>query len=437
MLAIQNSTNVTLDGRENQDMDFTNTIGWTEMKHVLNLKWVLPLTMAACFLFISGCASTPSPRKHDHDTAARQDVVSPGYQPERRYATTSLRENWQHGDTTIDVTLVTPSEHGAFPLIIYLPGLGESAGAGILWRNTWAEAGYAVLAVQPSTLGESVWASSQARSGDFRGLAKEHFAQPALEARLKMVDYVIGEAKRRANTGVAPYAALDMTRMAIIGFDLGAQTASAIAGEKSKIAYTRPSGWNVRAAIILSPYADLVAGLLEQRYAEISVPVLSITGTEDADPSGVVTSPSVRRAPWQYMPPGDKYLLLLEGGTHGLLAGSGMVDKNSPKETPSGGKRGKKENRGGYQGDAMWGGMEFGESGSGRRRGGKSSENSNARNSSESGNPRAFNVRHIAAVQGVSTAFLDATVKSDPIAREWLLRNATRWLSDSAVLQSK
>ena len=416
-------------------MDFINTIGWTEMKHVQNFRWALPLTMAACFLFISGCASTPSPRKHD--TAARQDVVSPGYRPDRRYITTSLRENWQHGDTTMDVTLVTPSERGTFPLIIYLPGLGESAGAGVLWRNTWAEAGYAVLAVQPSTLGESVWASSQARSGDFQALAKEYYAPPALEARLKIVDYVIGEAKRRANTGVAAYTALDMTRVAIAGFDLGGQTASAIAGEKSTAAYARTGGWNVRAAIVLSPYANLAAGGLEQRYGSISVPVLSITGTEDADPLGVVTSPSLRRAPWQYMPAGDKYLLLLEGGSHGLLAGSGMVDKNSPKEIPSGGKRGRKKNGGGYQGDAMGGGMEFGGSGSSRRRGGDSSENSNSRGDSEESNSRTFNVRHIAAVQGVSTAFLDATVKGDPIAREWLLRNAARWLGDSAVLQSK
>ena len=85
----------------------------------------------------------------------------------------------------------------------------------------------------------------------------------------------------------------------------------------------------------------------------------------------------------------------------------------------------------------MGGGMEFGGSGSGRRRGGDSPENSNARDGSEGGNTRTFNVRHIADVQGVSTAFLDATVKGDAIAREWLLRNAARWLGDSAVLQSK
>lgn len=413
-------------------MDFINTTGWSEMNHAPDYRWVLPLTMAACCLFISGCASTPPPSIHD--AVARQEIVSPGYQPDRKYGTTSLHEYWQHGDITMDVRLVTPAEKGTFPLIIYLPGLGESASVGVLWRSHWAEAGYAVLALQPNTLGESVWASNLARSGDFQMLARKYFAPSELEARLKIVDYAIGEAKRRANMGVAAYAVLDMTRVAIVGFDLGAQTASAIAGEKSKVANSRTGEGQVRAAILLSPYADLAAGGLAQRYAEISMPVLSITGTEDADPLGVVTSPSMRRAPWQYMPPGDKFLLLIDGGTHGLLAGLGMIDKSSPKEPSSGGGKSRKESD--YQGDSAGREMNFGGSGSGRSRGGRNSGNSNERGR-ENSTPRSFDPRHIAAVQAVSTAFLDATVKGDPIAREWLLHNATRWLGDSATLQSK
>jgi hypothetical protein len=280
-------------------------------------------------------------------------------------------------------------------------------------------------------------ARSQARNADFQGLSREYFGQPALEARLKIVDYVIGETKRRASTGMPANAGLDMTRLTIAGFDLGAQTASIIAGEKSKFANIRTDAWNIRAAITLSPYANLAAGELEQRYAAISMPVLSITGTEDADPLGAVTSPSLRRAPWQYMPGGDKYLLLLEGGTHGLLAGSGLIDKNSPRETPSGGKKGRKENTGGYPGGSMWDGANFGESGGGRRRGGTSRENSSGGRDSERNNSPTFNIKHIAAIQSVSTAFLDSTVKSDPIAREWLTRNARQWLGDSAVFQSK
>jgi dienelactone hydrolase len=405
------------------------------MQFVANFRRLLPPTIAACFLFISGCASHPPPRKHD--AIAPQQVVNPGYQPQLKYVTTSLHDSWQQGDTALDVTLVTPSASGPFPLIVYLPGLGESASAGLLWRTHWAEAGYAVLAVQANSLAESVWASTEARSGDFQDLGREYFAQPALEARLKTVDYAIGGAQRRANSGMANYAALDMTRVAIIGFDLGAQTAAVIAGEKPAFPYARPADWNVQAAVILSPYATLAAGGLEQRYGSISMPVLSITGTEDADPLGVVTLPSLRRAPWQSMPPGDKYLLLLQGGTHGLLAGSGMIDKSNPIVTSFRGKKGRKQNGGGNQGASPDGDMQFGGSGSGRHRGGNSSDNSNARDGGAGSAPRTFDMRHIAAVQSVSTAFLDATVKNDAIAREWLLRNATQWLGDSAVLQSK
>jgi hypothetical protein len=40
-------------------------------------------------------------------------------------------------------------------------------------------------------------------------------------------------------------------------------------------------------------------------------------------------------------------------------------------------------------------------------------------------------------VERVTTAYLDAMVKADPIATEWLERNATRWLGDSAELLTK
>lgn len=43
----------------------------------------------------------------------------------------------------------------------------------------------------------------------------------------------------------------------------------------------------------------------------------------------------------------------------------------------------------------------------------------------------------VAAIQGLTTAFLDAYVKSDPIAREWLARDAVRWIKDAGELHAK
>jgi hypothetical protein len=43
----------------------------------------------------------------------------------------------------------------------------------------------------------------------------------------------------------------------------------------------------------------------------------------------------------------------------------------------------------------------------------------------------------LADATDVSIAFLDATVKGDPVAREWLQKDAQRWLGDLAQLTSK
>ena len=40
-------------------------------------------------------------------------------------------------------------------------------------------------------------------------------------------------------------------------------------------------------------------------------------------------------------------------------------------------------------------------------------------------------------VQGVTTAFLDATVRDDGRAADWLARDAQRWLDGSASLLAK
>jgi len=43
----------------------------------------------------------------------------------------------------------------------------------------------------------------------------------------------------------------------------------------------------------------------------------------------------------------------------------------------------------------------------------------------------------VAAVQAISTAFLDAVLKEDKIAREWLEKDATRWLQGKGELRRK
>ena len=87
-------------------------------------------------------------------------------------------------------------------------------------------------------------------------------------------------------------------------------------------------------------------------------------------------------------------------------------------------------------------GANRGDNGNSRSRGGGPSFESVAtptgnRSISANAPGKAFDGRHLAAIIAVSCAFLDTTLRSDPIAREWLTRDAQRWLDDAAQLQSR
>ena len=244
-------------------------------RHSLLVAFALGVALAGCR------SAAPAPPKPELEL---QKLADRGYLGGRHYQTTALRETWVDGEAPLDVSLILPVGDGPFPLVIYLPGLGESAAAGSLWREAWAQSGYAVLTVQPVALGESVLRSDKARAGDFLGLAREYFSAPALNARTQHLTYALGELRRRAQGGTAPYARIDTRRVALAGFDLGAQSAAALIGERLDGAGPVGAAWDIRAAVLLSPYVERGTDGATDRFSAIGVPVLSVTGTEDADP---------------------------------------------------------------------------------------------------------------------------------------------------------
>ena len=388
----------------------------------------LPLLLAAAL--VSGCGMTPPQGPPSGGPQATTPGLRPGYVPERRHATASLRETWQLAGTTVDIAFIAPESREKTPLLIYLPGLGESAAAGRAWRQAWAEAGYAVLSLQPAELGETAWSRLPAEEGrnaeardrarrsnlDRRDRVREQYAAPALSRRLALVAQAVAEIDRRA-AGQPLYGRADSSHLALAGYDIGAQTAAALAGEQvSRGALPPPLA--LEAAILLSPHVELAAGTGRARFAAMKLPVLSVTGSEDDDPDGLVGTPALRRTPWQGMPPGDKYLLLLENGIHATLAGS--------DNGPEGGRRivgGRQAPPDGQRAMPFGGPPGGGPGGDG---GGPETFRRSAAAGTDS--------RHAQAVQTVTTAFLDAVVRNDPVADEWLRRDATRWLGDSATL---
>ena len=389
-------------------------------------RWImlLPMLLAAA----TGC-QTPT-RSSEVDQPARQ-APEAGYTAEQRYAVTSTHETWALGDDALDITLVRPSGQGPFPVIVYLPGLGEPSNGGPAWRQAWAQAGYVVLAFQSPGSDEAVWSSPKARTGDFLDLAKEHYSRDALAKRLALLHSLLDELKRRRSSGELANA--DASRIALAGFDLGAQTVMAAAGETEggRAPFELPA--TVKCVVAFSPYADLLGTAFDPRFAAISVPVMSVTSTEDVDPLGVVISPALRRAPFENMPPGHKYLLSLAGAPHALIAGKDTPAANAQDRPDSASPKSKddagQDSTGGHRKGSMHG-MQ------GSRRDGARDSDAGRSPGWQPVSAAAWTAELLRA-QTVTTAYLDAFVRDDPVASEWLARDARRWLADSADLVVK
>lgn len=212
----------------------------------------------------------------------------------------------------VPVRIRLPAGNGKVAVILFSHGLGGSLDAGAIWAQAWAEAGFAVINLQHAGSDSAIFGKPGFRTA---------LGFQQLIARARDVHFAIDELGRKLVEGECDLGRIDRTRIGVAGHSFGAQTVQAIAGQSFAFEAERPLGdIRVRAAIGLSPSPPLV-GSPAEAFASIRIPFLSITGTEDAVPSVIPITALERQEPFHLMPPGDKYLLVMGGGTHEMFAG--------------------------------------------------------------------------------------------------------------------
>jgi predicted dienelactone hydrolase len=388
-------------------------------------------SFAALFVLLSGCATHPQSRQEE---ALVRQFEAKGYASTEHDSVTTTASAWLVSGHSVRLVLAQPARAAAAPVVIYLPGLGEPSDSGTRWRTAWASAGYAVLSVQLLDDDAAAWRSDLARAGEFKALGREHYLGTVMSRRVQLLAEVIAEGQRRSAAGEAPWQHLDWSKVAVAGFDLGAYTAMTVAGEHVRDAEDATGRVRIRAAIALSPYASVAAGSFDTRYRDIRAPVMSVTSDVDGDALGLVEGAYLRDAPFMHMEGPDKYLLSLRGLPHAALSGGpdakgSKTDADSTNHsqdtaTKESGDDSGQHRRGSRRSSAGDGGKRPDRSGSSEGLG-------DAKLS-----PSALQVRMI-AVQDVSTAFLDAYLKGDALAREWLAADAERWLGAAGELRRK
>jgi len=365
-----------------------------------------PLALSVALAALAACSSPPP--ADDDGMVSLQEYLKTAYNPGVANKLDGWATRWAWGNHQIDLSLLVPAGQKNVPLVVYLPGLGEDDSAGQLWRQSWGNAGYAVLTVQPTRYDSSVYKTPDAQAGAFRGIAANSYADAALQARVAEVVTVLAEVRRRGLAGEAGFNAVDVQRTVVAGYDLGAQTAAALAGEHDD-GQARLSQWRPLGAIVLSPY--VAAGADPARFAHIDTPLLSVTGPLDEDPFSWVASAQQRFALFDGLGASGGYQLRLQDASHKDLSGT-LVHAGKPagRAHDEGGEGGGPGGPGGGGGD--------------RHGAGKPAD-------------PGVDRRQAASVAAITTAWLDATVKQTPAAQQWLDQQAGQWLGPVGRLEHK
>lgn len=411
------------------------------MSRSILLRFFLPFAIGT---MLAACAGRPEPPDvlgEEHELR-----LEGGYQAAVHVPVQGWDAEWQVDGQSVEVSWLAPERVGAKPLILYLPGLGEGSRGGAYWRRAWAEAGYAVLSVQPKPYGRAVYSSPEAQVGVFRPLARRSFSEQALAGRIAVLGLVLDRLRSRAQAGDSDLADVDWQALVVAGFDLGAQTAATLAGERVAGSPALP-GWQPKAAILLSPY---VAEEDEsERFGQIDTPLLAFTGPDDEDPFGWVEPPLRRQRLWQGLQVSGSYQLIAAGASHRMLGGSfdqvpkpqagergGRRAQARPARTRDSGSKGGRSSSG-SPGERSAGGAPGGGGRPGGGMGGRPDQGSGVGMGHGEGLQERIDPRQMARLVTLSLAFLDARVRAAAPAQRWLEHDAALWLAPSGRLERK
>ncbi len=243
-------------------------------------------------------------------------------------------------------------------MILFSHGLGGSRSGSNYLGVHWAARGYVVVFLQHPGSDEAVWKSEApgSRMDAMRGAAS---AENFL-LRVRDVSGILDQLAWWNNDESHPLGSrLDLRHVGMSGHSFGAVTTQAVSGQTFGPLGAKHTDVRIKAALSMSPSPPRV-GSTQRAFGEVKIPWMLMTGTNDRAAIGDIT-PEQRLEVFPALPPGSKYELVLDSAEH-----SAFTERGLP------------------------------------------------------GDGNARNPNHHRAILALSTAFWDATLKSDGEALAWL-----------------
>lgn len=258
----------------------------------------------------------------------------------------------------IPVLVYLPSSREPAPVVLFSHGLGGTRHGCAYLGEHWSARGYVAVFLQHPGSDDTVWRGE--RLADRMGAMQRAASGRNFLLRVRDVPAVLDQLERwNRQEGHALKGRLDMQRVGMSGHSFGAMTTQAVSGQAFVAGRAPFTDARIRAAIAFSPSSPR-QGDPKQAFGGVKIPWLLMTGTHDTAPIGDQTVAS-RLQVFPALPPGSKYELVLHEAEHSAFTERALVGDRKPR-----------------------------------------------------------NPNHHRAILAISTAFWDATLKDDALARAWL-----------------
>ena len=282
--------------------------------------WELTLAMLRAFLtLVAACGVWPG-------LADEFAPTSPG--PLAVEVVDELTLQAAAGRKQLSCKVFFPATGGPCPVIVFSHGFGGTKDAFAPAARHWASHGYVVIhPTHADGLGSRPPAPPS--SADQRpalrrqGGLLEGLSNPdRIADRVADIVLVI-DSLRDLGQGIPALAGrLDATRIGVGGHSFGAYTAMLIGGVTVDLggeAHRSFRDERVRCILPISGQGTGQQGLTPESWSRLAIPMMTITGTRDRGAGGQTVE--WKKEPYRLSPPGDKYLVVIDGANHFSFGG--------------------------------------------------------------------------------------------------------------------
>ena len=218
---------------------------------------------------------------------------------------------------------------GPFPVVVFSHGLGGTRDGYEYLGRHWAGCGYVSVHIQHLGSDDSVWKGVPLadRTKSVQGAAAN--LQNVMN-RPQDGKFAIDQLEKLNADAASPLKGkLDMKAVAIAGHSFGGFTTLALAGQTFllKQGFSDP---RIKAAIQMSAPAPNNRRDLDRTYGSITIPVMHFTGTKDFLEMLPQTTAEDRRIPFDHMGNSETCLVIFKDGDHMIFSGrerAASVDK--------------------------------------------------------------------------------------------------------------